>query len=72
VHPDEEQAVISKTIEVVISPQEWWPVYEVVDTPDAYCSTKNAAKLSFSDSDQTRSASPLYLARMHEEAESAE
>jgi hypothetical protein len=33
--------VSHKTVQVVISPQEWWPVYEVDDTTDAYCSTKD-------------------------------
>ncbi len=33
---------------------------------------QQAARLSFSETDQTRCASPLCLARMHEEAENAE
>jgi hypothetical protein len=33
---------------------------------------ENAAKLSFSETPETRCASPLCLARMHDEAENAE
>jgi hypothetical protein len=37
-----------------------------------HAARQQAARLSFSEAEQTRCASPLCLARMHEEAENAE